>query len=49
VVDLGRGLASRPVIRVFFDANGQEVRPCYDINLSDAQHQTKIITQALEE
>ncbi|MDA8235794.1 MAG: HD domain-containing protein [Clostridia bacterium] len=49
VVDLGKGLASRPVVRVFYDSGGQEVKPCYNLNLSDGQYQTKIITEALEE
>lgn len=49
VVSLGRGLASRPIIRLFYDRNGQELPVCCEINLSEPQHQTKLIVETLDE
>ncbi|MDA8213628.1 MAG: HD domain-containing protein [Clostridia bacterium] len=49
VVNLGRGLASRPIVRLFFDQNGQELPVCDELNLSEPQHQTKLIVETLDE
>lgn len=49
VVNLGKGLASRPIIRLFCDQYGRQLEHCYEVNLSEQQHQTKLITETLDE
>ncbi|MFZ3172502.1 MAG: HD domain-containing phosphohydrolase [Carboxydocellales bacterium] len=49
VVNLGSGLPSRPIVRLFYDQNGRELPHCYELNLSDPEHQTKLIVEILDE
>ncbi len=49
VIDLGRGLTSRPIIRLFTDQNGQDLAYGYEVNLSEPQHQTQLIVETLDE
>ncbi|HEX3032445.1 MAG TPA: HD domain-containing phosphohydrolase [Bacillota bacterium] len=49
VVNLGRGLASRPIIRLFYDRQGNELGAGYELNLSDQSNQTILIAEILDE
>lgn len=49
VVNLGRGLPTRPVIRLFNDINGTDLGNGYDFNLSDERNQTILIAEILDE
>lgn len=49
VVNLGKSIPTRPIVRIFTDSQGQEVEPCYEINLMDPVHQTKLIDGVLDE
>lgn len=49
VVNLGQSLPTRPIVRIFTDQQGKEVEPCYEINLMDPAHQTKLIAGVLDE
>lgn len=49
VIDLGRGLSSRPIIRLFTDQAGQEFSTCYEVNLSEPHNQTQLIVETLDE
>lgn len=49
VMDLGKGLTTRPLIRLLTDSNGEELEQPADINLSDPQYQTRVIVGLLDE
>ncbi|AVX19257.1 HD domain-containing protein [Carboxydocella sporoproducens DSM 16521] len=49
IIDLGKGLATRPRIRLFTDEKGQNLAQPVDINLSDPQYQTRVIVGLLDE
>ncbi|HEX3032344.1 MAG TPA: HD-GYP domain-containing protein [Bacillota bacterium] len=49
VVSLGRGLPTRPIVRLFNDAFGTDLGNGYDFNLSDERNQTVLIAEILDE
>ena len=48
VVDAKPGLGGRPVIRICYDANQTEWAKPFDIDLSDAEHQHRLVTEVVE-
>lgn len=42
------GYFSRPKVRICYDSNLRDLDKCVDINLADAEHQRKLITQVME-
>ena len=48
IVDVNIGHVGRPVVRICYSSTGEEVYPPYDVDLSEAEHQFKLITRILD-
>jgi len=48
ITNVNVGHVGRPVVRVCYDVEGNEVYPAYDIDLSTSEHQFKLITEILD-
>ena len=48
VVNPNKGIVARPVVRIFYDKDGKEVKNLYEYDLAEKEHQTKIITDIVD-
>lgn len=48
ITNVNIGHIGRPVVRICYDVEGNEVYPPYDIDLSKPEHQFKLITEILD-
>ncbi|MBT4511417.1 MAG: HD domain-containing protein [Chloroflexi bacterium] len=48
IIDVNIGHVGRPVIRVCYDTQGNATKPPFDADLSDSEHQLKLITEILD-
>ncbi len=48
IIDVNLGHVGRPIVRICYDSQGNAAHPPFDIDLSDADHQFKLITEVLD-
>lgn len=48
VVKNRKGLSTRPVVRVLYDAEGNEIAEPYEIDLAEGRNQTKLVVETCE-